>query len=161
MPSHLYRMLSQLNQEGLSALDEYEDLLDQEIALIKSRDAAHIEEVVERKIELMRQIELNFSSRTALLVEHGFDHSEDSLHTVIEAFSDTQKARFHDETQQLQDAIRSVQAKNAVNQTTLHRVKENAGRLLDLMKGKHPDNDMYNASGQRKNQQAQSHLGSA
>ena len=36
MPSHLYRMLSQLNQEGLSALDEYEDLLDQEIALIKA-----------------------------------------------------------------------------------------------------------------------------
>lgn len=155
------QQLHTLIDEGVELLSALEKLLADERRAVEKRDRLALEQSTTEKTALLPRVEANFRARQQWMSAQGIEPSADGWQAFVEQ-QPAQSARpLNDAWQQLSDALERTQKASRVNQQLIRRSQENTTRLLSLLQGKNPQNDLYGSSGQSASISTQSPIGKA
>lgn len=125
-PSAVTTLLSQ-DLENAQALEE---LLLEERTLLERRELSALNELLERKANVLVEIERNEESRRRQLQEAGFSADREGLQAWCEQEQAAQQL------EQLRERLRSCNELTSINGAIVHRSRSSTRQVLEILRGR-------------------------
>ncbi|WP_096084599.1 flagella synthesis protein FlgN [Agaribacterium haliotis] len=133
-------------------------LLEQEQQALSDRDADQVDQLLEKKVPLLEQLEQSSKIRQHWAQQMGNSSDEQAWNKIVEQLGgETISKQWHE----LKSLFAKVQKQNEINGKLLSRHQKTVSRLLDLMRGKTAAPNLYNASGYSSAQAHSNNIGQA
>ena len=151
-----------LASEGITILSGLENLLNQELAVLKAREIDAIRNINTEKQTLLRQFDQNNQARAELLIAAGLPVSKDGLSSLLSQSQNKALTRqFNTHWGDLETILKKTMDANQRNEQIVMRSSQNLDKLLSVLRGQKPSNSLYTAKGAKGNYTGQSHIGKA
>lgn len=139
--------LSSSMTQAIELLESLTTLLMAERTALKDRDTLNIQAQLNKKTELLKQLEHNASTRTQLLIDSGVEGNDQGMTAYLNSLPVTAATELGNQWQTLKEQLHSCQAANQVNGTILHRSKTQAETLLNIFRGQSGSQKIYTGTG--------------
>lgn len=149
-----HHQVRQMLAQDTSTVAQLSELLQQERDLLPSRDHTLLSQILEQKTRLIEQLGQNALVRQQLLRQLGLAENAEGWDLFLQRNSLTLPLR--EGWQQLQAAFSECKTRNEINGRLISRSRQTLDQLLNLLRGKAPAANLYNASGAQ-SQQSHSH----
>lgn len=147
--------------QGISVLEQLENLLNAERTALSSRQLEEIQDSTEQKQALLtRYLELN-KDRVTLLQNLGYSPDSEGVNNLIASAPPTAQTVLNDSWSKLQNKLSSLQESNKINGLISSRNLKNIEQLLSIMSGRSAKDRLYNQKGSAGHYRAQSRIGKA
>ncbi|MBE9396353.1 flagellar protein FlgN [Pontibacterium sp. N1Y112] len=147
--------------QGISVLEQLENLLNAERTALSSRQLEEIQDSTEQKQALLtRYLELN-KDRVTLLQNLGYSPDSEGVNNLIATAPPTAQTVLNDSWSKLQNKLSSLQESNKINGLISSRNLKNIEQLLSIMSGRSAKDRLYNQKGSAGHYRAQSRIGKA
>ncbi len=153
--------LNALNQQGQLTISKLSTLLDQEYEALSKRNVETIQQTVQQKTDVLRELETNSRSRNELFALLGVAASKQGLETFSNTLPPELKAEFLKHWKPLEVLLLEVNEKNQRNETVVTRNSRNLDHLMSIIRGQNQKNMLYDNAGGKGNYSAQQRLGKA
>lgn len=153
--------LNTLNQQGLITIGKLSALLDQEYDALSARNVEDIQQTVQQKTDILRELETNSRSRNELFNQLGVSASKQGLETFSGTLPPEPRAEFLRHWKPLEALLLEVNEKNQRNETVVTRNSRNLEHLMSIIRGQNQKNMLYDNAGGKGNYSAQQRLGKA
>jgi len=161
-PSSTLASIDALASEGITILSSLENLLNQELIVLKARDIDAIRNINTEKQALLRQFDQNNQARAELLIAAGLPVSKDGLSLLLAQSQNQALTRqFSAHWSDLETVLKKTMDANQRNEQIVMRSSQNLDKLLAVLRGQKPSNSLYTAKGAKGNYTGQSHIGKA
>jgi len=154
---HFYASL----QEASTLLDQLTQLLHEERASLAQSNTALTQTILQRKTQLLAELEQNTQQRNQLLVSQGFPANEAGAQDFLKSLPQSIAKTCTEKWRSLEQALENCKAENLVNGKIIHRSRQQVDVLLNLIQGNKGAGKIYNNSGQAKSVIAQHPLAKA
>ena len=147
MTSHqqLWHQLAQSFKQDIPTTQTLLELLKKEKEALETRDYETFKQGIQRKAELLNQLETNASQRQQHLTEAGIADQDKAL-----ALLDQQAPMVASSWRNLASLWQQCQELNEVNDRIAKRTKLVVGQLLDILRGQNGHSHLYDAKGDAK-----------
>jgi len=147
--------------QGISVLEQLENLLEAERKALSNRQLEEIQDKTEQKQALLtRYLELN-KDRVTLLQSLGYTPDGDGVSNMISAAPPSAQTVLNDSWSKLQNKLSALQESNKINGLISSRNLKNIEQLLSIMSGRSTKDRLYNQKGSAGHYRAQSRIGKA
>ena len=147
--------------QGISVLEQLENLLEAERKALSNRQLEEIQDKTEQKQALLtRYLELN-KDRVTLLQSLGYTPDGDGVSNMIAAAPASAQTVLNDSWSKLQRKLSSLQESNKINGLISSHNLKNIEQLLSIMSGRSAKDRLYNQKGSAGHYRAQSRIGKA
>lgn len=147
--------------QGISVLEQLENLLKAERTALSSRQLEEIQDNTEQKQALLtRYLELN-KDRVTLLQNLGYSPDGEGVNNLIAAAPPAAQTVLNDSWNKLQNKLSALQESNKINGLISSRNLKNIEQLLSIMSGRSAKDRLYNQKGSAGHYRAQSRIGKA
>lgn len=147
--------------QGISVLEQLENLLEAERKALSNRQLEEIQDKTEQKQALLtRYLELN-KDRVTLLQSLGYTPDGDGVSNMIAAAPESAQMVLNDSWNKLQSKLSALQESNKINGLISSRNLKNIEQLLSIMSGRSAKDRLYNQKGSAGHYRAQSRIGKA
>ena len=151
-----------LASEGITILSGLENLLNQELDVLKTREMDAIRNINAEKQTLLRQFDQNNQARAELLIAAGLPVSKDGLSSLLSQSQNQALTRqFNTHWGDLEAILKKTMDANQRNEQIVMRSSQSLDKLLAVLRGQKPSNSLYTAKGAKGNYTGQSHIGKA
>lgn len=148
--------------EGVTILSGLENLLDQELVVLKSREIEAIQSINLEKKTLLRQFDQNNQARAELLIAAGLPVSKEGLSSLVsQNQNQALTQQFNTHWGDLEVVLKKTMDANQRNEQVVMRSSQSLDKLLSVLRGQKPSNSLYTAKGAKGNYTGQSHIGKA
>lgn len=147
--------------EASSLLEQLSALLREEREVLAQSDAAQTHAVVERKSELLNQLQQNTLQRNQLLVSSGYSADELGTQAFLNSLPQNLSRDLTVKWQALEAKLEDCKQENLVNGKIIHRSRQQVNLLLNLLQGNPDGGSIYTDAGQAKAVNSQQPLAKA
>ncbi|EXJ09519.1 MULTISPECIES: flagella synthesis protein FlgN [Nitrincola] len=154
------RFIQQVS-EGVELFEKLHQLLEEELSIIVSRDLDALNDMTQRKHQVLREIESSILERNQSLTLLGFTPSEDGFKQLCSTLPSPERSALIGNWTQLTELLREIRLANERNEQVVSRNKANVEQLLNLLQGQHTTNSLYDQQGSKGNYSAQRRIGKA
>lgn len=138
--------LSSSMTHAIELLESLNELLLAERSALKERDTANIQSTLNQKTDLLKQLELNASARSQLLISSGYNGDELGMENYLESLPVT-ASQLKQQWLTLKEKLQTCKDANQINGTIVHRSKTQVEALLNILRGQSGQQKIYNDSG--------------
>lgn len=135
-------LLSLINGD-IDAARQLLQLIDDEYQALQARDLPQLQQLLERKVPLLQQLERNGRERSVMLQQAGVSVDRQGLQQLAERSGNAQVLECGDELSALLD---QCQEANQRNGRIIRAGQASTGRLLDILRGQDTPN-LYDRRG--------------
>ena len=153
--------INALTTQGITFLTALCELLDAEYQALQQRNIEHLQELVEKKTDILQQLEENNQTRNQLFIAAGITPDKEGLQSYQVQLNNTESTSFRSCWTELEQALHQVNDKNKRNEIIISRNSRNLEQLMSIIRGQNQKNTLYNQSGGKGNYAAQNSLGKA
>ncbi|SER08326.1 FlgN protein [Amphritea atlantica] len=153
--------INALTTQGITFLTALSELLDAEYQALQQRNIEHLQELVEKKTDILQQLEENNQTRNQLFIAAGITPDKEGLQSYQVQLNNTESTSFRSCWIELEQALHQVNDKNKRNEIIISRNSRNLEQLMSIIRGQNQKNTLYNQSGGKGNYAAQNSLGKA
>ena len=139
--------LSSSMAQAIELLESLTTLLMAERTALKDRDTLNIQSLLNKKTELLKQLEHNASTRTQLLIDSGVEGNDQGMMSYLDSLSTNAASELRHQWQTLKQQLHNCQTANQVNGTILHRSKTQVETLLNIFRGQSGSQKIYTGTG--------------
>lgn len=154
----IYKKISISIKSNIVVLEKLLGTINKERDSIERQDLEELENSTKEKGVIFEETQAVFNARLDLFDDLKIPKTEKGLFGFVNKLSGPQAKRLKEEWKQLQDLMDQSHDATLVNQKLIHKSKENNAKVLDVLKGKRPDNNLYSKTGERKNMPYQTSL---
>lgn len=140
----LKQSLRELIKVDLVQASELLKTLQLEREALKEREFDQVVSIVERKAQLLDQLDKNSQERQSLLKQAGFNGDELQIKGVIEQLNDK---NLQQDWNELLEVVKQCKQENAVNGKMVARGRQTLGNLLNLLRGQVNAPQLYDDKG--------------
>ncbi|RAU19617.1 hypothetical protein DN062_00605 [Nitrincola tibetensis] len=154
------RFIQQVS-EGIELFEKLHQLLEDELSIIVSRDLDALNDMTQRKHQVLREIESSILERNQSLTLLGFTPSEDGFKQFSNTLSLSERGPLIENWTHLTHLLSQIRFANERNEQVVSRNKANVDQLLNLLQGQHTANALYDQQGSKGHYSAQRRIGKA
>jgi len=151
MSTEVYKKLNDSIKESLVVLNSLFDSIIKEREAIERQDIDSLIEATNEKSKIFDETQVVFNKRVSLFDTLGVERNQTGFTKYIKRLTPPQEKRLSEEWDKLVELLEKTQQEIKVNQKIIHKSKENNSKVLDILQGKKPENDLYGKTGERKN----------
>ncbi len=133
-------------------------ILNNETASIRERDFEAVKSILLNKASLLDQLKNHADIRKQWLISLHKVADEENWQQLIQSFDNPEVVETWSKVNQ---TIKDCQSINNVNGVLISRSQKTHGRLIHLLKGNSPSNELYNANGNKQASRAYSTVAKA
>jgi len=134
MSSQYHQQLSELMQRELDTVAQLQQLLEQELTLLRQRDATALQQIAAEKGALVEQLEGYGRDRAALLGGAGYSADRAGLQAFISGAGSV-TVPLSTMWEHLRQALKRCQTQNLVNGQVLEGSRRGAEQVLAILRG--------------------------
>lgn len=158
--SNSAELLAMLQQE-LSCAQSLLKTLESEKLLLESRDLVQLQPILERKAELLTELEQLSQTRQRWQQTQGFPQTSEALLTQLQSLQNFHGAAAIDCLHQHTEIVKKCNYYNELNGILISNSKKRNSRQLDLMRGISQEQKLYTANGATESNSSQHNVGEA
>jgi flagellar biosynthesis/type III secretory pathway chaperone len=156
--TNTYKRISESIKSNIILLEKLLEKINEERNSIERQDLESLLDSTKEKSLAFEEVQVAFNQRIKLFEELEVPKTEKGFFSFINKLSGPQGKRLKEEWRQLSMLMNETHNATLVNQKIIHKSKENNAKVLDVLKGKRPDNNLYGKTGERKNMPYQTSL---
>ena len=145
-------------QDDLSTCESLLSLLTEEQEALKKRDIDQVSHILDEKLPLLERLDSSAQIRQTWAKSANSRNDDKGWAEIIEELGNSD---LKDEWQHLKSLYSDVRNQNEINGKLLSRHQATVTRLLDVMRGKTANPNLYNSTGYSSNQAQRNSIGEA
>lgn len=151
--ANLLAELTVLLQEDLQNINHLNHCLAEEKELLSKRDYKSLPDLAKKKHSFSQSIELNNQKKRSMIAPISInDKGQDLFKALVIEFGQAEAEKLKALNHQLEQELDKCRKQNAINGQVIVRSLENNQQLVDIVMGKAPREEFYNALGQSSSQ---------
>lgn len=151
-------LFSSSMQEASDMLDQLIQVLQEERDSLAQNNTALTQTILERKTQLLANLEKNAQQRNQLLQSEGFPADENGTQAFFKSLTQSAAKACADKWRNLEQKLENCKVENLINGKIIHRSRQQVDVLLNLIQGNKNSGRIYTQSGQAKSVNAQQPL---
>jgi len=147
----IYKKISGSIKSNIIVLEKLLEKIHKEQRSIERQDLESLELFTKEKSLALAETQTEFNQRIDLFQALKIPKNEKGFLSFIKQLSGPQENRIKEEWGKLNRLMNETQEATLLNQKIIHKSKENNAKIIDILKGKRPDDNLYSNKGERKN----------
>lgn len=131
-------------------LDQLIEILHEERNALTQGEASQTHAILERKTQVLAQIDQNAKERNQLLTSLGFSTDEQGTQDFFSTMPLNIADACKDTWQSLQAKLETCKSENLVNGKVIHRSRQQLNNLFSMLQGNQGNSQIYTDTGQAK-----------